>query len=278
MNATVTFKDLLTNKILATGVKVTPVSSSDTKTGTANTVVTLSTGQYGAQEYLIEVTLGGSYKNTQQLPAPYGTATVGSPAVQRRSPDRHGDDPQHAQHDAGSRQPPKLTTAAGTYGDASTCQLRRRPQVQQQRHEPSGTDPPDPAAGRWHLLRQVELDHVASRSPGRRTRRVGRHGVHEGKHLQGQLVWSSDEHRRRCHPEDGRARWLHTANRCSSGDTIGFTVLSTKTSSLYYSNNWVFDSSTLSWKTMKQGVGTGTGVVDRPLRAAIATPFQRPSP
>src|SRR5206468_7397504 len=36
-NATVTVKDLLTNTVLASGVKVPPVSNSDTHTGTADT-------------------------------------------------------------------------------------------------------------------------------------------------------------------------------------------------------------------------------------------------
>jgi uncharacterized repeat protein (TIGR01451 family) len=69
-NATVTFKDLLSNKVLATGVKVAPVSNTDTATGTANTVVTLSTGQYGAQEYLVEVTLNGFYQNYRSPTTP----------------------------------------------------------------------------------------------------------------------------------------------------------------------------------------------------------------
>jgi hypothetical protein len=42
-----------------------------------------------------------------------------------------------------------------------------------------------------------------------------------------------------------------TVNGCTSGgDTIGFTVLSSKDSALYYSNNWVFDSGVLGWRTV----------------------------
>jgi hypothetical protein len=47
----------------------------------------------------------------------------------------------------------------------------------------------------------------------------------------------------------------------SSGDTIGFTVLSTKDSSLYYSNNWVYDSTAKAWRTMMQGVSPATTAV-----------------
>ena len=49
------------------------MSNSDTRTGTATTTVTLSTGQYGAQSYLVQVELNGSYKNTQQTGAAPGT-------------------------------------------------------------------------------------------------------------------------------------------------------------------------------------------------------------
>jgi len=42
----------------------------------------------------------------------------------------------------------------------------------------------------------------------------------------------------------------------TTGDTLGFTVLSSKDSSLYYSNNWVYDSTTLSWKTVQQSVSS----------------------
>jgi hypothetical protein len=40
----------------------------------------------------------------------------------------------------------------------------------------------------------------------------------------------------------------------STGDQIGFTVLSSKDSSLYYSNNWVYASDTKSWRTVMQDV------------------------
>jgi hypothetical protein len=40
----------------------------------------------------------------------------------------------------------------------------------------------------------------------------------------------------------------------TSGDTIGFTILSSKDGSLYYSNNWVYDSPSASWRTVQQGV------------------------
>ena len=44
----------------------------------------------------------------------------------------------------------------------------------------------------------------------------------------------------------------------ATGDTIGFTVLSSKDGTLYYSNNWVWDAATLSYRTVQQPVTTGT--------------------
>jgi hypothetical protein len=40
----------------------------------------------------------------------------------------------------------------------------------------------------------------------------------------------------------------------TSGDTIGFTVLSSKTSALYYSNNWGYDANSKSYRTLLQAV------------------------
>jgi hypothetical protein len=47
----------------------------------------------------------------------------------------------------------------------------------------------------------------------------------------------------------------------SSGDTIGFTVLSSKNSALYYSNNWVYDSAKAAFATVPQPLSAFTAVV-----------------
>jgi len=51
----------------------------------------------------------------------------------------------------------------------------------------------------------------------------------------------------------------------SSGDSIGITVLSTKDSTLYYSNNWVLDTSKTPnvWKTVPEAItGPSTLMID----------------
>jgi hypothetical protein len=63
-----------TGKTLATGVSVSPVQNA-LFTGTANVIVTLSTGQYGSQLYQILVRMTGNYDNTLQ-PTVDKTATV----------------------------------------------------------------------------------------------------------------------------------------------------------------------------------------------------------
>jgi len=43
-----------------------------------------------------------------------------------------------------------------------------------------------------------------------------------------------------------------------TGDKVGFTVLSSKDGSLYYSNNWTYDAPTVSYKTVMQDISTPT--------------------
>ena len=69
---TVSFYDVNPNHnggipiLLAGNVKVSPVPGYN-NLGTADTIVTLSTGQYGLDDYMIEVRAGGSFANPQQL-------------------------------------------------------------------------------------------------------------------------------------------------------------------------------------------------------------------
>jgi hypothetical protein len=62
---TVDFVDLATGKVLAANVTVMPVPGQP-NVGTANVITTLSTGQYGAESYLIQVVATGNYTNGAQ--------------------------------------------------------------------------------------------------------------------------------------------------------------------------------------------------------------------
>jgi len=74
VGAKVNFKDLGSGRYLATNVAVAPVANAPAS-GTANTVVTLSSGQYGAESYLILVEMTGGYTNALQ-PAGDKTASI----------------------------------------------------------------------------------------------------------------------------------------------------------------------------------------------------------
>lgn len=175
-DSTVTFKDLLSDKVLASGVKVSPVSNSEPGLGTANTVVTLSSGQYATQPYLIQVILNGSYTNGQQTSAP-----ANSDAYKAAHADVVVMIPATQYSMQGALAPlPKHASSAGRYGDTTGVSY------------------------------SVGLKYTAS-NPG--------------------------------------------------GDGIGFTVVSSKTSELYYSNRWEYAADTRSWRTVLQDVAAPSAVV-----------------
>jgi hemin uptake protein HemP len=263
-NATVTFKDLLTGNILASGVKVSTVAGSSVLTGTANTIVTLSTGQYGAQEYLIEVTLSGSYKNTQQLPAPYGTAVMGSPAYNAAHPTVAVLIPPTANSIQGTASIPKLTTSAGTYGDASGAGY-----AMGLKFNKGGTNP----QGQIQLILQrtdgtyyVKSNSLTSLGFSNLTSNGYKDATVYTKasiykvnpsggttSVDGNVTLRVDAHEGCTNNPTGCSP--------SDGDMIGFSVLSSKNSALYYSNNWVYDTPTLSWRTVWWAISPGNSAV-----------------
>jgi hypothetical protein len=236
-NATVTFKDLLTNKVLASGVKVTLVSNTDTKLGTANTIVTLSSSQYGAQSYLIEVSLGGSYKNTQQTTAPSTDA-----AYQAAHPTVTVMIPSTTNSTLGAGAVNKTGAApAGTLGDASsgTYSLGMS-------YNNKGTNP----QGQIQLMlkRADGMYYVKSNS----ITSVAFVGGKDVTIYTKASIYKIDNSGAQTSIEGNVTLRVDAHDGGSSGDLIGFTVLSSKDSTLFYSNNWVYDSVTRSWKTMPQ--------------------------
>jgi len=255
-NATVTFTDLLTGKVLASGVKVTPVTGSSIPTGTANTVVTLSTGNYGAQEYLIEVKLGNMYKNDQQTGAIPGTDPYNAahPMVAVMIPPT-----QYSMQ--GAAVLTKLASAAGAYGDANTPSY-----TVGLKYNNKGTNPQGQIqlvlqrADGTYYVKSNSITSVAftggfpSKDVTIYTKasiyKVGAGGALTS--IDGGVTLRLDAH-------EGCP-----ANPCGSsgGDAIGFTVLSGKDSSLYYSNNWVYDTTILGWRTVQQAAsGPGGSAV-----------------
>jgi hypothetical protein len=241
--STVTFTDLLSGKVLASGVKVSLVDNTQPGLGTANTIVTLSTGQYGAQCYLIEVTLGGSYKNTQQT-----TADSTSDAYKAAHPIVTVAVPgtKNTLQAVGSAS--KLGTAAGSYGLGTLVNFTAGINYTNKGTNTQGKISLiiEQADGTYYI-NSNSITSVAFSNP------VG--GVNKDvtvyakasiyKVGAGGVITTID---------GGVTLRMDARDGGATGDTIGFTVLSSKTGLLYYSNNWVYDSATLSWRTGPQGV------------------------
>ena len=263
--STVTFTDLLSGKVLASGVKVTPVPN-DPFTGTANVIVTLSTGQYGAQEYLIEVSLGGSYQNCLQTTNCQQTgATPGTPAYEAAHPVVTVMIPATKNTMQGSGAIPCLPTAAGTYGKVDGQCPADYPYVSYTagfNYNNKGTntqgkmeliiDRPD---GTYYIKSNsvtsvafTYLDSQGKPAPCVDLKactdvtvytKASIYKIVNGKaiSIDGSVTFRMDAH-------DGRLT--------GDPDKLAFTVLSSKDGTLYYSNNWTFDSATLSYRTVLQ--------------------------
>jgi hypothetical protein len=239
------------------------VSSSDTHTGTANTIVTLSTGQYGAQEYLIEVTLNGSYKNTQQTTAP-----TDSTAYAAAHPTISVMIPATVNSTQGATVIPKLSTAAGKYGDASSGSYTLGMKYNKGGSSPQGQIQVilQRADGTYYIksnsitsLAFSNLLATNSNLPKDVTiyTKASIYKVNPGggtTSVDGNVSLRLDGH-----------EGCSTSPSCTAtgdgGDKIGFTVLSSKDSSLYYSNNWVYDSSKLAWATVMQSLTPTSAVI-----------------
>jgi hypothetical protein len=249
--ATATFTDVTTGKVLATGVKVTPVSNSDTHTGTANTVVTLSTGQYGAQQYIIRVTIGGSYTNDQQLTSADGSvAKMATTAITVMIPQTA-----NTMQAAGSFTP---FAPAGTLGDAPTASYSVG-----LKYNNKGTSPQGqiqlvlPRGGDVYYVKSNSISSLSfTGSPAKDATIYTKASIYKILST-GQTVSVDGGVTLRVDAHDG----CSSGANCT-GDTIGFTVLSSKDSSLYYSNSWQLDSTgTKSWRTFQQAVAGPMGVV-----------------
>ena len=268
--ATVTFTDLLSGKVLASGVKVTPVPNSNNQTGTANVIVTLSTGQYGAQEYLIEVSLGGSYQNCLQTTnCQQTTATPGSTAYEAAHPIVTVMIPATRNTMTGSSTLGTPAMAAGLYAkncstaDGTSCvpsSFRSYTAGIQYNNKMTNTQgkidliidvppcaaPPCALPAGAYYIKSNSITSVAF-SGGKDVTVYTKASIYRidgaGKtiSIDGAVTLRMDAH-------DG-----------GTIDTIGFTVLSSKDGSLYYSNNWVWDPATLSFRTVPQPVVDPSG-------------------
>ena len=248
-NARVTFMDDELQTVLAKAVPVRPVEGSTSPTGTANVTVSLSSGKYGAQSYMIRVVLvtadGGSYTNRDQLGDPesgaYATLAVMVPG-----------DANSAQGDA------DLTplAPAGTYGAGTSVHYTLGLQYNKSSRTPQGQVLLGFNLGGYrYYVKSNAISSLActvkDATPCRDLTvytkasiyRIDSAGVTTS--IDGNVTLRVD---------------LHDAGPgVEIGDTIGFTVLS-KSGKLYYSNNWVSDVKAKAWRTVQQAVSAPAGV------------------
>ena len=234
--AKVDFIDCATGKVLAGGVKVSQVAGSPDNTGTANAIVTLSTGQYGAESYVILVKLTGNYDNTAQaISDKTATLVVSKPATTNEI--------------CGGGTIANLTSDAGTYSvdglgageEAVTYSIGMK-------YNKGGTNP----QGKITLSIQQSDGVIWVKSNSITSMSV------TGTNDKNATIYTKATIYKVLNDGstvtiDGNVTLRMDIVEYQSGtltDRVGFTVLSSKTSELYYSNNWVLVGNV--WKTQMQ--------------------------
>lgn len=236
-SATVSFYDKISGKNLATNVPVSLVKNTDTSIGTANTIVTLSSGQYGAQSYDIQVIVNGSF-----------TATTSDVMVSVVQPGVT-----NSLRGAGSLD--NLPTSAGTFAARNGTPASYSFALN---YNKSGAN----AQGQIQVIIPqddgstiyIKSNSITSVLINAST---GIASVYTKASIyrllaDGTTVSIAGNVSLQMDVKDGASS--------STSDEVGFTVLSSQTSELYYSTNWVFDVTTNSWRTVRRSVSSSTGV------------------
>ncbi|MFN9268097.1 MAG: beta strand repeat-containing protein [Planctomycetaceae bacterium] len=235
--ALVSFYDLTsgTPKLLAANVKVSPVAG-NTSTGTASTTVTLSTGQYGAESYLIQTIVTGNYTNVDQ---PGDDKLVTISVVQ----------PAGVNSIKGAGQLAKLSSAVGTYAPSDTATFAAGVSYNKNLTNVQGSIKlwlPQ-ADGSTIYIKSNSLTSMAAANLS-----VGKVYTVYSKasiiRVQADGTMVSLE---------GNVVLRFDLVGSGTSARVGFTVLSG--SALRYSNNWVYDTIAKAWKTDFQGLVLGSG-------------------
>jgi len=239
VGATMDFIDTSTGKALASGVKVSPVPNQPNYTGTANTIVTLSSGQYGAESYEILVVMTGNYNNTAQaMTDKTADVVVAKPASTNQT--------------TGGGQIVHLTAAAGTYaGSASNVTYSIGMTYNKSGANLQGkiTVAIPQTGGSVIYVKSNSISSMAVTGvPGNKNSTIYTKATVYQVMGNGSQVTI-----------DGNVTLRVDALDNTMSDGVGFTVLSSKDSTLYYSNNWLLSSGT--WKTVLEGVTYPTSFV-----------------
>jgi hypothetical protein len=233
------FIDTSTGKALATGVKVSQVPNSAANTGTANAIVTLSSGQYGADSYLILVVMTGNYNNTAQATDDKtADVVVAKPAATNQT--------------TGVGTITQLTTAAGTYkgsglvGDPVTFSVGLTYNKSGANLQGKITLAVPQGDGSVVYVKSNSISSMAV-TPGSG---ITKNSTIYTKATVYKVLGNSMV------TIDGNVTLRLDALDNGMSDGVGFTVLSSKDSKLYYSNQWVLSGTT--WKTVLEAL---TGMV-----------------
>ncbi len=233
------FTNGLPGRVLASNVNVSPVAGSGANTGTANTIVTLSTGQYGAESYLILVRLTGPYTNAL-LSDPDAFVSVVKPA---------GTNEANAYQEITG-----MASAAGLYRSNVDEKIRF---VLGMKYNSSGTNPqgkitvsiPQPD-GSTVLIKSNSISSMAiTPFPGGKKATIYTKSNVSKILANGTAVAG----------EGNVSLRMDVTDNSSGSDEVGFTAMSSSNSQLFYSNNWVADAT--GWKTVTQVISSGKAEV-----------------
>jgi hypothetical protein len=233
VGAKVDFIDKNTGAALATNVAVSPVSGSP-GTGTANKIVTLSTGQYGAESYPILVKLTGNYTNeSQDVADKLATVVVAKPADINET--------------TGGGTIEALGAAAGTYrsddGSVATYSIGMR-------YNKSGSNLQGkitlsiPSLDGVVYIKSTSITSMSIAGDAQKTSIIYTKAT-VYKVLDDESVVTIE----------GNVTLRTDVVETTDGALVGFTVISSRNSEMFYSNQWLL--TTGGWKTVPQESETG---------------------
>ncbi len=263
-NATVDFWDVTpgrTPQLLKGSVPVAIVNGA-TNTGTANAIVTFSTGQYGLESYLIEVRAGRDYTNAQQLPP---VALPGSTPYEAAHPTLSVMLPSVSKTIRGSGTISPLAASAGTIGTDIQGDVHFSASIEYTKNYTN----PKGQIMIWYnrvengvtytyyiksnAMSSVNGTNASAGNPGTATIytkasifKVAADGSSVG--LDGNVSLRIDV-------LDGKY-----AQSPAVASQIAITALSSKNSALWYSNNWIYNTKPAGYATVGQPLNPNVGV------------------
>ncbi len=235
--ATMSFLNAETNQVIAANVPVAPVAGQP-DTGTASKIVTLSTGQYGAATYLIKVVMTGPYTNYHQ-PVPDKTASL---VVIKAT---------GANQATGGGSLDVLSSSAGTFGfsaDAAKC-VTFSVGMEYNRNMTN-------VKGKIFITipqSDGSIVHINSNAVNSMVKTGSGSTTVVTIYTKSNVVRVTESGSENI---EGNVSLRMDITGTGPTSKVGFTVLSSSTSNMFYSNNWVLSNQT--WNTVPQLIKSGS--------------------